>query len=79
MANIKSAKKRIDVTKRQAEENLPKKSSMKTAIKKALTESTEENVKEAHKKIDKAVKSGIIKKNKAARAKARIARKVNKK
>ena len=79
MANIDSAKKRIEVIKRQTEENLPKKSSMKTAIKKALNDSTDENIKEANKKIDKAVKAGIIKKNKAARAKSRIARKVNNK
>ena len=41
MANIKSAKKRILVTDRQSEENVPIKSRMKTAIKKALEKPTE--------------------------------------
>ena len=36
MANIKSAKKRILVNKTKNENNVPKKSSMKTAIKKAF-------------------------------------------
>lgn len=79
MPNIKSAKKRVLVNKTKKENNIPKKSSMKTAIKKALTDTNEENVKAANKKIDKAVASGIIKKNKAAREKSRIAKKLNEK
>lgn len=79
MPNIKSAKKRVLVNKTKKENNIPKKSSMKTAIKKALADTNEENVKAANKKIDKAVTSGIIKKNKAAREKSRIAKKLNEK
>ena len=79
MANIKSAKKRISVNNTKKEDNLPKKSAMKSSIKKAIKEGSDEAIREAHKRIDKAVKHGIIKKNKAARAKSRIARNVKNK
>ena len=62
MANIKSAKKRVLVNKTKYDNNLPKKSAMKTAIKSALNDSSKDKVSEAYKKIDKAVKNGIIKK-----------------
>ncbi len=78
MANIKSAKKRILVTDRQSEENIPIKSRMKTAIKKAIANPTEETVNEANKRIDKAVAKNIITKNKAAREKSRVNKKLNK-
>ncbi len=79
MANIKSAKKRILVNKTKREENVPVKSTMKTAIKKAIVNPSDETVKEATKRIDKALASGIIKKNKAARLKSRVAKKLNNK
>jgi small subunit ribosomal protein S20 len=77
MANIKSAKKRILVNETKHSNNVPKKSVMKTTIKKALVNPSEETVNEANKRIDKALKSGIITKNKAARQKSRIAKKLN--
>ncbi len=77
MANIKSAKKRILVNKTKKDNNLPKKSAMKTAVKKAIVNPSQEAVNEANKRIDKALKSGIITKNKAARQKSRIAKKLN--
>ena len=52
---------------------------MKTAIKKAVVNPSEETVKEANKRIDKALSSGIITKNKAARQKSRVAKKLNNK
>lgn len=79
MANIKSAKKRILVNETKRQSNLPRKSAMKSSIKEAINKASKEAVDNANKKIDKALKSGIIKKNKAARAKSRIARKVNNK
>lgn len=79
MANIKSAKKRVLVNETKRENNLPKKSVMKSSIKKAIVEPSVDTVNEANKRIDKALKSGIITKNKAARAKSRIARKLNNK
>ena len=74
VANIKSAKKRIKVTKTKHEENIPVKSTFKSAVTKALNEKTKENIDNANKKIDKALKKGIITKNKAARAKSRISK-----
>ena len=64
MANIKSAKKRIKVNETKRANNVPVKSVMKTTVKKALTNPTAETFNEANKKIDKALKSGIITKNK---------------
>lgn len=79
MPNIKSAKKRVLVNEKKHSNNVPKKSSMKTAIKKAVVNPSEETVKEANKRIDKALSSGIITKNKAARQKSRVAKKLNNK
>lgn len=77
VANIKSAKKRILVNQSKKDNNVPKKSVMKSAVKKALVNPSEETFNEANKRIDKALKSGIITKNKAARQKSRIAKKLN--
>ena len=77
MPNIKSAKKRVNVIKRQTEENIPVKGSMRTAVKKAAKDSSLLN--DAIKKIDSAVSKGIIKKNTAARKKSRLMKKVNSK
>ena len=75
MPNIKSAKKRVNVIKRQTEENVPVKGSMRTAVKKATKDSSLLN--DAIKKIDSAVSKGVIKKNTAARKKSRLKKKVN--
>ena len=77
MANIKSAKKRILVNKTKNNNNVPKKSTMKSAVKKAVVNPSEESVKEAYKRIDKALAKNIITKNKAARAKSRVSKKLN--
>lgn len=79
MANIKSAKKRINVNETKRENNVPKRSVMRSSIKKAVVTPSEETFNEANKRIDKALKSGIITKNKAARAKSRIAKSLNNK
>ena len=80
MPNIKSAKKRVNIIKRQTEENIPVKGSMRTAIKKATKDSSNQNlVNDAIKKIDTAVSKGIITKNNAARKKSRLMKKVNSK
>ncbi len=78
MANIKSAKKRILVTKTKKANNVPKKSSMKTAVKAAVANPSKETVNEAYKRIDKALAKNIITKNKAAREKAKVASKLSK-
>ena len=80
MPNIKSAKNRVNVIKRQAEENIPVRGSMRTAEKKAIKKTDDANlVNDAIKKIDTAAKKGVIKKNTAARKKSRLMKKVNSK
>ena len=79
MPNIKSAKKRVKVGKRQADENINLRSGMRTAIKKVVKTTDNESLSDAIKKIDKAAAKGIIKKNTAARKKSRLMKKVNSK
>ncbi len=85
MANIKSAKKRVLVAKRNEERNTAFKSSIKTAIKKALAFAAgddKEALKNALSKVyqlcDKAVSKGILHKNTAARKKSRLTVAINK-
>ena len=85
MANIKSAKKRILVTRTRTERNKAIKSSVKTAIKK-VDAAIAANDKEvaatalvaATTAIDKATSKGIFHKNTAARKVSRLAKAVNK-
>ena len=77
MPNIKSAKKRVKVISNKHEQNIGPKGAMKTAIKKVEKEANLENLKVAYKRIDKALNKGIITKNKAARQKSRLTKKVN--
>jgi len=84
MPNIKSAKKRVKTDLVKKERNKDQVASMKTAIKKvklSVKESNKEKAVEmlnaANKKIDKAVSSGLIHKNKAARIKSKLAKNVD--
>ncbi|MEJ8751241.1 30S ribosomal protein S20 [Lagierella sp. ICN-221743] len=84
MANIKSAIKRIEVTKRQTLENKSRKSEIKTYIKKFEKAITDENFDEAKKllrlidkKLKKATAKNIIHKNTASRQVSRLAKKLN--
>ena len=79
MPNIKSAKKRVKTDAVKRENNKAKISSMRTAVKKVKAdikkenkETIEANTNLAIKKIDKAVKAGLIHKNKAARDKSKL-------
>ncbi len=81
MPNIKSAKKRVKTDQIKRERNKDQITSMRTAIKKVKVSAKDENkeiaiqkLNEANKKIDKAVKSGLIHKNKAARNKSKLAK-----
>lgn len=84
MPNIKSAKKRVLVTKTKTARNKSQNSALKTAIKKANiaidtnAADKEEAVKAAVKKIDQAAAKGLIHKNNAARKKSALATKLNK-
>lgn len=80
MPNIKSAKKRVNVIKRQTEENIPVRGSMRTAVKKAVKDTENKTlVNDAVKKIDSAVSKGVLTKNAAARKKSRLMKKVSSK
>jgi small subunit ribosomal protein S20 len=81
MANIKSQKKRILTNAKSAERNKAVKSELKTrtknAVKAAGTEQAEESLRLAVKRLDMAAAKGVIHKNKAARAKSRLMKKLN--
>ncbi|MFV0465171.1 MAG: 30S ribosomal protein S20 [Lachnospiraceae bacterium] len=84
MANIKSAKKRILVTKTKTERNKSIKSEVKTAIKKVDAAIVAENKEEATSAltdaislITKASNKGIYHKNNAARKVSRLTKAVN--
>ena len=84
MANIKSAKKRVQVAKVRAARNKSAKSAMKTAIKKvdaAIAANDKaaaaEALLNATSVIDKTAKKGIIHKNTASRKVSRLAKAVN--
>ena len=84
MPNIKSAKKRVLVSKAQNEKNKAAKSLLKTNIKKFQSaaaagdkEAAAAAAKVAVATIDKSVSKGILHKNTAARRKSSIAAKLN--
>ncbi|NLG52784.1 MAG: 30S ribosomal protein S20 [Clostridiales bacterium] len=82
MPNIKSAKKRAELSKVYAGRNQAAKSALKTTVKKceiAISEGSEQApdaLKAAAKCIDQAVKKGILHKNNAARKKSKLATKL---
>ena len=83
MPNIKSAKKRVLVSKANNERNKAYRSALRTAIKKAdaaidaKAADASEAVKVAVKKIDQAAVKGIIHKNNAAHKKSSMTKKLN--
>jgi len=84
MPNIKSAKKRMRSNAKKADVNTLVSSSMKTAIKKfekevqaGNKEGASNNLNIALQRIDKAMGSGLVHKNKAARLKARLIKLLN--
>ncbi len=84
MANIKSAKKRVLVSKVRNQRNKAIKSSVKTAIKKVEAAVAEKNAEaakaallEATSVIDKAATKGVYHKNNASRKVSRLAKAVN--
>ena len=83
MPNIKSAKKRVAVSKANYERNKAFRSTLRTSIKKAdaaidaKAPEAAEAVKVAVAKIDQAAVKGIIHKNNAARKKSALVTKLN--
>lgn len=85
MANIKSAKKRIEVAQIRTEKNKAIKSGVKTATKKVFAaieagdkEAAQAALNAATKLIESAANKGIFHKNNAARKVSRLALAVNK-
>ncbi|MBR4762121.1 MAG: 30S ribosomal protein S20 [Clostridia bacterium] len=84
MPNIKSAKKRVAVSRANNERNKAARSALKTAIKKADAaleagaKDADVAVKDAVKSIDKAAGKGLLHKNNAARKKSALVKKLNK-
>ena len=84
MPNIKSAVKRMHSNAKKAEVNSLVSGAMKTAIKKfekevanGNKEAASNNLNIALQRIDKAVVSGLVHKNKAARLKSRLTKMKN--
>ena len=84
MPNIKSAKKRMRSNAKKTNVNTLVNSSMRTAIKKfekevkaGKKETASNHVDVAIQRIDKAMSSGLVNKNKAARLKSRLTKMKN--
>ena len=83
MPNIKSAKKRVLVSKTRAARNKSANSALKTAIKKAQaaveTDAADKQavVRAAIKKVDQAQAKGLLHRNNAARKKSALAKLIN--
>ena len=84
MQNIKSAKKRMRSNAKKADVNGIIRNSMRTAVKKfekevkdGNKEAASNNLNIAIQRVDKAMSSGIIHKNKAARMKSRLTKIMN--
>ena len=84
MPNIKSAKKRVQVSGVRNERNKADKSALKTALKKFEAAAAEGNRTEAEsaykvagKSVDKAAAKGILHKNNAAHKKSALTLKLN--
>ena len=85
MPNIKSAKKRVLISKAENARNKAAKSLLKTNVKKfdaaveaGNREQADSAYKAAVKSVDQAVKKGILHKNTAARKKSSMTLKINK-
>ena len=74
MPILKNAKKALRVAKRKAQVNQPLKSRAKTMMDAAKKQPSKETLSSAFSAIDRAVKSHIFHKKKAARLKSQISR-----
>jgi small subunit ribosomal protein S20 len=74
MPVIKSAKKKLRQDKKRTKANNFLRDTFKDAVKEAIKSKTTEKVRKAVSAVDKAVKKGLIHKNKAARIKSRLSK-----
>ena len=78
MANIKSAKKRVLVSRDRRDRNKARRTELRTRLKRARAdEATVEQIQAASAIVDKSAGKGIIHRNKAARIKSQLAKKQN--
>lgn len=84
MPNIKSAKKRVEVSAVRRSANVMQRSELKTSLKKATSSITagdpgaaKINLANAIKTLDESASKGIIHKNEASRRKSRLTKKLN--
>jgi len=74
LPNIKAAEKWVRQSEKRTVANKDRKTRLRTIFKKALTERDPEFAKTVESQYDKAAKTGVIHKNKAARKKSRLAK-----
>jgi small subunit ribosomal protein S20 len=75
MPIIKSAKKKLKQDKKRAAINRIYRRRLKDAVKEAEKKKTAAVIQQLYRTLDRAVKRGIIHRNKAARLKSRLAKK----
>ena len=78
MPNIKAAEKWMRQTEKRTTKNKDVKTRLKTVFKKAVASQDAEMAKTVEAQFDKAAKTGVIHKNKAARKKSRLAKAMTK-
>lgn len=76
MPNIQSARKELRKAKKRMALNKARQEAYKSALKQALKTKTADAVKAAQKALDKAAKTGVIKKNTASRKLSRLMKKM---
>ena len=76
MPNIQSARKELRKAKKRAALNRIRQEAYKGALKKAVKTKSAEDIRSAQQALDKAAKTGVIKKNTAARRLSRLMRKM---
>jgi small subunit ribosomal protein S20 len=81
MPNIKSAQKRMELSRKARERNRARRSELRTIVKKmrqaATAEEAQERIREATALLDRAAAKRLIHPNRAARIKSQLARKLN--
>ena len=79
MPTSRSAKKSFRQSEARRQHNLKRKKAYKAATKTALASGTSDSISTAYKAIDKARRTGILKKKDAARKKSRLVKAINRK
>jgi small subunit ribosomal protein S20 len=81
MPNIKSARKRMELSRKARERNRARRSELRTIVKKvrqaATADEAQERIREATALLDRAAGKRLIHPNRAARIKSQLARRLN--